>query len=279
MYILLCGYPPFNAQNDNEIYALIRRGKFYFDPLEWDVVSDSAKDLVTKMLTMDPSQRPSAQEVIEHPWIQASIKKEKVDMPILSRALNRLHNFNATTKLQIAVSSFITSQLAEKEEVEQLKKTFTLLDVNKDGLLSKKELMEGFNRAMNLMMTEDELEEIMRSVDADGSGYVEYDEFIRSTVKKSTMLNQRNLEIAFNTFDTDRSGSISASEVKMILGQGNDVDNSFFETIIKEVDLDGNNEIDIREFKEMMFKMYNMDENRDEPVSATLEKLNTLSAN
>jgi len=177
------------------------------------------------------------------------------------------------------VSSFITSQLAEKEEVEQLKKTFTLLDVNKDGLLSKKELMEGFNRAMNLMMTEDELEEIMRSVDADGSGYVEYDEFIRSTVKKSTMLNQRNLEIAFNTFDTDRSGSISASEVKMILGQGNDVDNSFFETIIKEVDLDGNNEIDIREFKEMMFKMYNMDENRDEPVSATLEKLNTLSAN
>ena len=58
--------------------------------------------------------------------------------------------------------------------------------------------MEGFNRAMNLMLTEEELEEIMRNVDSDGSGYVEYDEFIRSTVKRSTMLSQRNLEIAFN---------------------------------------------------------------------------------
>ena len=69
MYILLCGYPPFNAQNDNEIYALIRKGVFYFDPMEWGIISDSAKDLVCKMLTMDPEKRLSAKEVIEHPWI------------------------------------------------------------------------------------------------------------------------------------------------------------------------------------------------------------------
>lgn len=74
--------------------------------------------------------------------------------------------------------------------------------------------MEGYNRAMGLTLAESELEDILRTVDSDNSGYVEYDEFIRSTLRKSTMLNKQNLEIAFNAFDTDRSGAIGASEIK-----------------------------------------------------------------
>jgi calcium-dependent protein kinase len=51
-------------------------------------------------------------------------------------------------------------------------------------------------------------------VDTDNSGYIEYNEFITSTVEKNTMLTKQNLEQAFNAFDKDKSGSISVSEVK-----------------------------------------------------------------
>jgi calcium-dependent protein kinase len=60
----------------------------------------------------------------------------------------------------------------------------------------------------------------LRKVDADNSGYIEYNEFITSTVEKSVMLTKRNLELAFNAFDKDKSGTISVSEVKQILGGG-----------------------------------------------------------
>jgi len=54
MYILLCGYPPFNGE-EKEILEKIEKGKFEFDPEEWRGISDEAKTLIQKMLTVDPT--------------------------------------------------------------------------------------------------------------------------------------------------------------------------------------------------------------------------------
>ena len=43
LYILLCGYPPFNGDNDSQIFEMIKGGKFSFPSPEWDFVSSDAK--------------------------------------------------------------------------------------------------------------------------------------------------------------------------------------------------------------------------------------------
>lgn len=108
--------------------------------------------------------------------------------------------------------------------------------------------MQGYNRAMNLMLTEAEIDSIMQSVDTDGNGIIGYEEFIAATISKQTMLNKKNLQIAFNAFDTDKSGTITVEEVRKVLGGGVSGGDTIFEEIIKEVDMDGDNEIDINEF-------------------------------
>lgn len=69
LYILLCGYPPFNGANDKQIIEAVLKGKFTLDgnlyshynsEPEWDEVSEEAKDLVRKLLTFDPAKRISA---------------------------------------------------------------------------------------------------------------------------------------------------------------------------------------------------------------------------
>ncbi len=60
MYILLCGYPPFNGGSDKEIFNAIIKGGFSFPPEEWDCVSDGAKNLVKKLLTYDQDKRITA---------------------------------------------------------------------------------------------------------------------------------------------------------------------------------------------------------------------------
>jgi len=72
LYVLLCGYLPFFHEDRTYTAKLIRRGKFIFDPEEWDVVSDNAKDLIRHMIEKDVSERYSAQQVLDHPWISAS---------------------------------------------------------------------------------------------------------------------------------------------------------------------------------------------------------------
>lgn len=46
LYILLCGYPPFYGDDNNEILAMVQKGNFDFDGEEWDDVSSDAKDLI-----------------------------------------------------------------------------------------------------------------------------------------------------------------------------------------------------------------------------------------
>ena len=75
MYIMLCGYPPFNAESDELILEKIKKGKFSFPPEEWDSVSPLAKDLVTKMLEFHPSKRLSANEALTHKWLVSNNTK------------------------------------------------------------------------------------------------------------------------------------------------------------------------------------------------------------
>lgn len=100
-----------------------------------------------------------------------------------------------------------------------------------------------------------EVERIMESVDTDGSGFIDYSEFIAATINKNKLLSSRNLEAAFQAFDKDHSGSISIDEVRQMLGDSVP-DAASFEAMIKEVDADGNGEIDMNEFKNMMIKLF-----------------------
>jgi calcium-dependent protein kinase len=66
-----------------------------------------------------------------------------------------------------------------------------------------------------------EVEVIMKQVDTDNSGYVDYTEFISAAMSKQKLLNKKNLTSAFNAFDKDGSGSISAAEIREVLGDVN----------------------------------------------------------
>jgi calcium-dependent protein kinase len=61
LYILLCGYPPFSGRSEDDILAKVKSGKFRFDPEDWDHISADAKELIQKMLTLNPSKRISAE--------------------------------------------------------------------------------------------------------------------------------------------------------------------------------------------------------------------------
>lgn len=69
-FILLGGYPPFHDDDQQELFRLIRRGKFSFDPTYWEFVSEEAKSCVRALLTVDRSKRLKAFDVRNHSWIK-----------------------------------------------------------------------------------------------------------------------------------------------------------------------------------------------------------------
>jgi len=70
LYILLCGFPPFYAENNNKLFEKIMSGSYQFLSPYWDKVSESAKDLIRHLLVVDPSKRYNSMQLLHHPWIQ-----------------------------------------------------------------------------------------------------------------------------------------------------------------------------------------------------------------
>ncbi|XP_048343466.1 ribosomal protein S6 kinase alpha-2 [Sphaerodactylus townsendi] len=85
LYTMLAGFTPFaNGPDDTpeEILARIGSGKYALTGGNWDSVSDAAKDIVSKMLHVDPHQRLTAAQVVRHPWI---VNREYLSQNQLSR--------------------------------------------------------------------------------------------------------------------------------------------------------------------------------------------------
>ncbi|GBF94805.1 calcium-dependent kinase [Raphidocelis subcapitata] len=70
LYVMLCGAPPFAGRSDSRVLARVARGSFGFAAKEWCLVSEEAKHLVALMLSSDPEERPSAEQLLTHPWLR-----------------------------------------------------------------------------------------------------------------------------------------------------------------------------------------------------------------
>uniref|UniRef100_A0A9L0ST08 calcium/calmodulin-dependent protein kinase n=1 Tax=Equus caballus TaxID=9796 RepID=A0A9L0ST08_HORSE len=109
LYILLVGYPPFWDEDQHRLYQQIKAGAYDFPSPEWDTVTPEAKDLINKMLTINPSKRITAAEALKHPWI--SHRSTVASCMHRQETVDCLKKFNARRKLKGAI---LTTMLATR---------------------------------------------------------------------------------------------------------------------------------------------------------------------
>ncbi|KAK2197642.1 bifunctional EF-hand domain/Protein kinase domain/Protein kinase-like domain superfamily/EF-Hand 1 [Babesia duncani] len=264
LYILLCGFPPFNGQNETEIIKRVQTGKYSFDMPQWRKVSESAKDLIGRMLTYNPAKRITAAEALEHHWIVYMTRQSSVDLPSLELSINNMRTFHYTQKLSQAALLYIGSKLITKEESKCLTDIFNRMDKNGDGQLDREELVEGYTEYLKLKGTpaadldragiEEQVDHILQDIDFDNNGCIDYSEFLTVAMDRKSLMSRDRLEKAFRLFDVDGSGTISCSELSTMFGVV-DVGTDYWKRLIKEVDTNNDGEIDFAEFKNMLTKL------------------------
>nr|XP_025038474.1 calcium/calmodulin-dependent protein kinase type II subunit delta isoform X12 [Pelodiscus sinensis] len=109
LYILLVGYPPFWDEDQHRLYQQIKAGAYDFPSPEWDTVTPEAKDLINKMLTINPAKRIIASEALKHPWICQ--RSTVASMMHRQETVDCLKKFNARRKLKGAI---LTTMLATR---------------------------------------------------------------------------------------------------------------------------------------------------------------------
>ncbi|KAJ8648608.1 hypothetical protein MRB53_001631 [Persea americana] len=228
MYILLSGYPPFHATSNREKQKLILAGEFSFYEYSWKSISSSAKQLISSLLTVDPQRRPTAQEILSHPWVIGdSAKQDLMDSEVVSR----LQSFNARRKFRAAAIASVWSAtmfLRTKKlrtllgshdlspgELENLRMNFKKICANGDNATLSE--FEEVLKAMNMGSLVPLAPRVFDLFDNNRDGTVDMREILCGFSSLRNSHGDDALQLCFQMYDTDRSGCITKEEVASML--------------------------------------------------------------
>ncbi|KAM4751057.1 serine/threonine-protein kinase DCLK2-like isoform 2-T2 [Anableps anableps] len=119
-YSLLCGFPPFRSENNRQedLFDQILLGQLNFPSPYWDNITDSAKDLISRMLQVNAEARNTAKDVLSHPWVtDDGVMKNNMKTEVSGKL--KMH-FNTTSKQNstIAGVSIIMNTALDKETLQ-----------------------------------------------------------------------------------------------------------------------------------------------------------------
>jgi calcium-dependent protein kinase len=254
MYIMLCGYPPFPHAGESSRWILSFRHQ------DWKGVSTGAKALVRQALRQEPEHRCTAERALHNDWVlqssplhrQAMARVESSD-GLPAQLLGNLRSFHVLSKLK-RISLRIAAGHLSAEQTADLREVFRALDQNGDGMLSQGEFREGLGSLQKNLSRLGSL--VFKEVDADGSGYIDYSEFLAVALDRPTLSEHPEAcRWAFDAFDKDGDGAITKEELATLLTNGSDNGAMGAELIaecFQNLDTDGDGRIEFGEFWGMM---------------------------
>ncbi|KAI3376644.1 hypothetical protein L3Q82_017080 [Scortum barcoo] len=160
LYILLVGYPPFWDEDQHRLYQQIKAGAYDFPSPEWDTVTPEAKDLINKMLTINPAKRVTATDALKHPWICVGVTpSQTLALPLFQPQMRHVFRLkpppmntalSTTLSLCLQQRSTVASMMHRQETVECLKK-FNARRKLKGAILTTMLATRNFSAAKSLL--------------------------------------------------------------------------------------------------------------------------------
>lgn len=243
-----------------------------------NAMSEPARDLLSRLLQRNPDLRPSAAEVLEHPWIKN--KETAPDMPLGGSVVQRLQRFATYGHLKQMVLKMIADELEGNRgdgapspadgavsagdalerfgmDLAQMKQLFAALDSEGSGRVQGAQLAQGL-RQLGYDVVDTEGEQLLAGLDVNHDGNVTFDEFAACLVDWRQLQENKRwaewVELAFNKFDANQDGYIGLDELMAQLSEQETQSERLLEAkrMLREADLNGDGRISREEFCDLL---------------------------
>ena len=215
-FALLSGRYPFRGSNKKDIQKQIRKRKklLKMTGSSWRDVPDEAKDFVRQLLDLNPKNRPSATQALNHAWIQHKPPPKDSN---LFESLVAIKNFAALDPIvRVALAIYVHFSPRANKIRDAI---FIDLDLDRSGRISKQELAKAIER--HKVECKD-LDRVFANIDIDNSDRINFTEFLAasaySTLKREERLKKSEIDSIFDRLDLDQTQSISYKNLCQVFG-------------------------------------------------------------
>eukprot|EP00928_Gymnodinium_smaydae_P079286 TRINITY_DN63254_c0_g1_i1.p1 TRINITY_DN63254_c0_g1~~TRINITY_DN63254_c0_g1_i1.p1 ORF type:complete len:1070 (+),score=251.66 TRINITY_DN63254_c0_g1_i1:123-3332(+) len=275
VYMLFSGRPPFYGPY-KELAERVKKGIYSFG-YEFDMVSREVKDAIEKMLSRKVENRPSASDLLKHPFVMKQICARKKEGVVCQDALTKLDQFAKETHCKQTLSRLLADLGLQESMYSELEEKFKQLDLDGNGLIEVNELCEV---AATLPDSKDSeavsksIAAILKTCDRNENSTVDISEFVSAVVLHLEQNDERLLEKAFEKMDANRDARITKGELFKVLKQYSASLNPEEVTgFVKDMDKDSDQKIDYNEFKHLFPAM----KDRDDEAKANLRHIRQSS--
>lgn len=202
---------------------------------------------------------PSSKEISENGGQQGAAMTSSGSRPTLSNTSLGPEERRGSKGLPPAVKDTISRlarlyHLSEKK-LRHLYEAFQIFDKNSDGSVTMKEI-DDVMQSLGFSVSEDELESVINKVDSNRNGSIEFEEFLRlmfQHLADSANDAADDIRHAFDIFDRDKDGYISAVELSMVMESiGEKMSETDIKNLMREADKDGDGRVNFEEFQAML---------------------------
>ena len=251
MYIMLCGEPPFQGENEEEIFASIKNGKYSFNKDQFSNVSENCKDLIRRLLNPNKSKRIKASEALKHKFFKDNYDSNitnKIDKNLLKKILEVK---KLPSKFHELIEAYLCFNFIKKDEEKQLTQAFRAFDHKGKNRLSYNDFRKTFEEN-GVDISKEKIFKIIDIIDSDGNNLIEYQEFLRAMCDKKELYNDKNLESVFNSIDKDKKGYINMDDIKKFIFQNKEVADKTFLDYLKQIGMDLKSKLKFEQFVDII---------------------------
>lgn len=256
LYLLLAADFPFKGSSQAMTFEKIRRENYSLtasDQLR--TLSKEGRVFLAKLLDKDPTKRYSAREALRDPWFdKLNMQLNERGKKVLSTGiLQRFRSFKTESQFCKEVIRILVMIHDDTKEVNNLKDAFFYVDSLNNGVINADEIKKAFHDIGHEDISDEEIQEIITSIQLRMKNIVTYTEFVTACIDDSFYRNQKYLHEAFNRFDINQDQFISYGDISDCFTRfGVDLPREEILKMISDADLNKDSKVSFEEFVKVM---------------------------
>jgi serine/threonine protein kinase len=257
-YYIISQEFPFKGETNKELYSNIKNGSVDFSSPKFNSISKECKDLISKLLEKDRSNRIKCNECFDHPFfsdrpLENQIVEEldeNVDKDTLE---SLLYVKKPKSKYHEIITAYMCLHFLDKDEEKKLNNLFRYIDRDNKNVITEENIKEVFT-INDIKFTQEDINNILNVFDYDQNNLIQNQEFLRVLCNKEKLFVLNNIKSVFEAIDSEKKNYLTIEDFKNFITNDENLKNKIGEEPIEPFGMKPEDKMTLIHLKEIMTK-------------------------